>query len=492
MHQGFSECYADAEATRADLAWLEANGFFRLDWRSQGPIVAGDPPDHQSSTVHGGYPAMADARIFRRVFTLLRHILKEPFDAPAPTRQGPRGHRKGEHDLYSHLIERLSEIDGAYSRDQRSVMRKDLEELLNPYGFRSQPQGKGRPDSLRHGYSLGTALLSADQLLQVHALLKASLERLSDASQKPLLETLEERLRWAGLIGPQRPQRRYGNRVLAHRSFTAEVFGTLASRELSQRVEQAICDRRRLRLRHRLDPEPSREQLQRGDDGSFVGWPLQILFHNISWYLAFETHAVGYEDGLIRTLRLDRLELVQEDGNVRRTTEESHALALQRLERLLYVCGGLYFGHDINAQFALMPAAERTDRADASAVDVPRGEWMDRLRFSCTEETFLLIREEPHRYPPEHTRYSRPIQGHSTWPAMERDTLTPNASGDSHPYPVEILLPRWTIEADWDLHAWLFRYGAGLRIEEPDALRRHHRRMAREVEMMYDAVDAMD
>lgn len=497
VHEGFSECYADAGAIRADLAWLEANGFFRLDWQSQAPILPGDPPEKQSSTVNGGYPAMADARIFRRVFTLLRHIIQEPFDAPSPSLQGAKGHPKAEHDLYTHLIDRLSEIDGAYTQDQRAVMRKDLEELLNPYGFRTSPQGQGRPDSLRHGYSLGTALLSADQLLQVHALLKASLERLSDASQKPLLDALEERLRWAGLLGPQLSQRRFGSRAMANRSFTAEKSGTLASREQSQRLEQAIRDRRRLRLRHTLDPEPTREQRLRGDDGTFVVWPLQILFHNISWYLAFENHAVGSEHGLIRTLRLDRLELIGEDGNARRSTEADHDFALRRLERLLHVCGGLYFGHEIKAQLDLIPPAEQANAADTPTTELPGAEWFDRLRFSCTEATFRLIREEPHRYPPEHTRYSRPIQELSNDAATERNNkrdtkreiLRPNAASDSHPYPVEIRLPRWTIEADWDLRAWLFRYGAGIRIEKPDALRRDHRQMAREVEEMYARAD---
>jgi hypothetical protein len=29
-------------------------------------------------------------------------------------------------------------------------------------------------------------------------------------------------------------------------------------------------------------------------------WPLQLLFHNISWFLAFEVDAIGTGEGLIR------------------------------------------------------------------------------------------------------------------------------------------------------------------------------------------------
>jgi hypothetical protein len=82
VHGGNSDIDADAAAIRADLAWLEANGFFRLDWQGDQPIALGPEGPSAASGVNGGHPALADRQAFRRVFTLLRHILKEPFDAP--------------------------------------------------------------------------------------------------------------------------------------------------------------------------------------------------------------------------------------------------------------------------------------------------------------------------------------------------------------------------------------------------------------------------
>jgi len=70
-------------------------------------------------------------------------------------------------------------------------------------------------------------------------------------------------------------------------------------------------------------------------------WPLQVLFHNIAWYLAYEEWHPGREYGLIRIERLDRLHWIRDDGSFRRD-EESHHQALHRLERLLQVCGGIY------------------------------------------------------------------------------------------------------------------------------------------------------
>jgi hypothetical protein len=126
------------------------------------------------------------------------------------------------------------------------------------------------------------------------------------------------------------------------------------------------------------------------------------------------------------------------------------------LQRLQLVCGGLYFGDSIDDQLAVMaPATGRTAKP-------PWGV----LRFSCTPQVFQLIREEPHRFPPEHTAHT---------------SLPPNPAGDSHPHPVEIRLPSWTIERDWDLRNWLFRWGAGIRIEQPLDLRELQLQQAREV-----------
>ncbi|MCP9793548.1 AAA family ATPase [Vulcanococcus limneticus] len=486
IHGGNCECYADVDAIRSDLAWLAANGFSNLNWSDNQPLDLGPGGPVQGSSIHGGYPALGDGRIFRRVFTLLRHILQEPFDAPAPTASGSKGSRSGtEKDkLYRHLIEVLGDIEGGYAPGQEASLRKDLELLLTPYGFRPKPSS-GRPDNLRHGYALGTALLSADQLLEVYTMLKASVERLGDPSQQPVLDQLRERLLWAGVLHEGSVSRRFSKRALANRSFTEEKPGTLADPELVQRLERAIKDRRRVRLRHLPDPEPSEAEKLRGEDGSFRAWPLQLLFHNISWYLAFETYTPGRSQGLIRCLRLDRLVMLGEDGNVRRSSEDEHSTAMERLQRLLHVCGGLYFGNGVDDQLAVMPQARARARADGQA-EVAADPYAV-LRFSCTAAVFRLIREEPRRFPPEHTAHARPRPGDDLGPASPRDTLEPNPPGDSHPYPVEIRLPRWTVEQDWDLRNWLFRWGGGIRIELPLELRQQQLQQALEVVALYES-----
>jgi hypothetical protein len=64
--------------------------------------------------------------------------------------------------------------------------------------------------------------------------------------------------------------------------------------------------------------------------------------------------------------------------------------------------------------------------------------------------------------------------------------------GDSHPYPLEIDLPPWTLAADVDFRRWLFGFGAGVRIETPLALAEEHSDRGAAVAALYaDSLDAV-
>jgi hypothetical protein len=76
------------------------------------------------------------------------------------------------------------------------------------------------------------------------------------------------------------------------------------------------------------------------------------------------------------------------------------------------------------------------------------------------------------RYPIEHTRFSKPLPSDTWWHHPKPPhVLEPGPAGSSHPYPVELDLPPWTVAADIDLRSRLFAFGGGIRIEQPDALR---------------------
>lgn len=110
-------------------------------------------------------------------------------------------------------------------------------------------------------------------------------------------------------------------------------------------------------------------------------------------------------------------------------------------------------------------------RSPAPAHDIARrilGEDVSQIECYTERVKRMVSRVLPGGFfPPEHTTYSKPIAGLSTWEAGDRDILEPNSEGDSHPYRVQFLLPRWTIENDWELRSWLFGWADGVRIESP-------------------------
>jgi hypothetical protein len=128
---------------------------------------------------------------------------------------------------------------------------------------------------------------------------------------------------------------------------------------------------------------------------------------------------------------------------------------------LLHHSGGIYFGSDLEQQLAI-----------ASTSAQRRSQALVTLRFCCAPWAFAFIREGLQRYPIEHTRFSKPLPSDSWWHHPKAPHVLEFGAADaSHPYPVELDLPLWTVAADIDLRSWLFAFGGGIRIESPDALR---------------------
>ncbi len=451
------ECFGDAGAIRADLNWLEANGF-SFGGETLAPIRLAEVPAAAHTVgiqggVHGGYPPMGDGPVFQRVMTLLRHLLHNPFDRdPACTLT-----------LHEQLIAATAAIPGGYLPGETATLRKDLEKLLTPYSFRAAN------DNVRHGYALGTAVLSAPRLREIQALVQQAAGRLADPSAQPLLAELEQRLAWAGLDEPAPPLRLYARHGVVDSALVRRE--SLAAPRGAEAIERAIAQRRRLLLK-RFSSAGSHGGTTIGDgSGEWRVWPLQLIFHHVGWYLCVEEDVIGQEHGLIRCERLDRLALQgistrsgslragPSDG-LRRSPERQHA-ALQRLERLLHHSGGIFFGDDIKAQLAL---ASRSPGARAGVLQT--------LRFSATPWAFAFLREGMGRYPREQVRFSKPLPGDSWWHHPDAPhVLEPNAPTDSHPYPLELDLPSWTLAADIDLRTWLYGFGEGIRVETPSALR---------------------
>jgi hypothetical protein len=296
--------------------------------------------------------------------------------------------------------------------------------------------------------------------------------RLADPTAQDLLAELEQRLQWGGIaVDGSPPVRAFANRSIVSSALVRP--DSLAAERQAEALETAIVERRRVELERYV----SVGSFADSPSGAFRVWPLQLLFHNIGWYLVYEEDAIGTGVGLIRSERIDRLALRRSERGYRRS-DDDHAQALRRLELLLHHSGGIYFGHDLAAQLRLASPNARN-----------RAKQLVTLRFCCQGWCFAFIREGLQRYPIEHTRFSRPLSGEHWWHHPNAPhVLEPGSPSDTHPYPVELDLPPWTVERDIDLRNWLFGFGAGIRIESPVALREEHRQKLESALGVYRAV----
>ena len=403
---------------------------------------------------------MADAAVFVRVMTLLRHLLQTPFDRPP---EGP-----GALAMQRHLLERLAEIPGGHGSGELATLRKDIEKTLTPYGFRLHH------DNPRHGYCLGTALLSAPRLVEIHGVVQHAAQRLGDPTAQDLLSELEQRLAWGGIeVTATPPLRTYLDG--AHPGAETLQQGSLAEPREAERIETAIFEHRRVRL---LRQSTFGGGDNRGEE--IRAWPLQLVFSAGLWHLAWEDDAIGRPHGLLQSERLEQLVFLQAEPRGRRN-ESDHSTALARLQRLLHHCGGIELGDDLTAQEGLcQPSSEQRRRQ------------LQTLRLSCKSEAYAAIRQGQLPFSLDQIRLERPAKQAEPRSAAQGTTadwvhpelarvLTPNPSGDSHPHPVEIDLPPWILARGVALRRWLFSHGSALRIEAPEALRQEQQGQALEM-----------
>jgi predicted kinase len=463
-------CYGDPAAVALDLQWLEQQGFLvPLPPTGSTPAPVGAPPGPWQPVVPppwpserprplGGLSRLGDKEAFARVFTLLRHLLHHPFDTATATDSGSGV------GVCEHLARSLNALqqqatppidDGEWTWRQ---VHAALTDTLTPYGFRLAGS------SGRHGYALGTALLSLEQLVTAEALLRLQARHLGDGQATALSTTLAQRLGWIGVeLEADAPLRRW---LPAPPPVAAA--GSLA---LQEPLETAIRQRQRLLIQRRRG---GLEHAGVERSAPLAIWPLQLVFQGRGWWLLFEHDAIGQRAALLEALPLEELHVFRLETRLGRPLA-AHREALSRWEVLIRFGGSLHVGGELAAQLALCQAAD--------PLAVAAG-W-ERLQLRCSPAVMVAIRRELDRYPPQLIHLSRPLPGDS-WGRLEARADLPPAQDPRHPYRLEVALPPWVLADDPELRRWLFSYGAAIRLEAPRSLVQEQRRW------LQDALAAME
>lgn len=424
--------YADPLALQGDLHWLQENHFVNTT-EVTAPLqirpVELDPVPN-SPLERPCVAAYGDAERFAILLSTLRFLVHQPF---------LRSEEAGTVPVQQALLEQLQQ-DPSVPFLALDHLRRDIENVFKPYGFLER-----RP--MRQGYVVGSSILQPTELLQLFQILEPQAIKLEDPLALATYRKFQERLQLLKLeTCTTYPVRTILNQpIMTQGSVSATALANprnLAMLELViQQGEKIKLRKLRGQGRHQGDPE-----------GYLEVWPIQLGYYNIGWYLGYQCCG----DGRFVFDRLDRLEGLPLGGASRSKAERLQAL--KQLDRLQSCCYSLFLGNDAAAQQALLSPDPQI-----------RSQVLQTFEIWCSDAIFAFISEGTQRF----AKFSMsPPLGRSISADDRRKLFHLKPSGDPQfPHRLRAEVPYWVLESDYEFLAWLTRFGAKIKVHEPQSLR---------------------
>jgi len=440
--------YADRDAIAADLDCLESNGFLTTE-ETTAQIQGIQPSKSELTQLQrriAPWHRYSDLEPFQRLLKLIRYIAHHPFQTQAGADVVSTENKRS--GLQQRLFQKMYN-DRVLQDYGFATLRKDFEQVLKPYqilpGF-----------TMKRGYFFGTGIFSQQELETIYQLLNSQQVYLNDPVAVEMTKTFRERIESSRIldITENYPSRAIGNRGIVNTD-------TLTARALPNQLnilEDAIKygEKLELALRPGSARFPGQPELDR-----FEVYPLQVVFHNIAWYLGYERLG-GEQDGLLRFERLDRLTLERRTGECR-----EFKLQWQRLEQLkqLYTASaGIFLGNDVSRQKKYLSKKQRP------SVEMTVELWM-------SEQIFKFVSEGNQRFPKSQMQMTRPPQQATRQTDQSIFRLAGTKDPD-FPYRFRVTLPVWSMD-DVDLKRWVLGFAGQVKVIEPQVFRD---KIAKEVE----------
>ena len=155
---------------------------------------------------------------------------------------------------------------------------------------------------------------------------------------------------------------------------------------------------------------------------------------------------------------MDRISLRRIDTNQVRSDSESNK-RINDLNKLIEISGGIYFGNNIDEQIKILNSNEDQLKQNLST-----------LRFRAKSQIYKFLREGLQRYPSNQIRISKPDPNENWRPpenAINNFSLK-RLENDDFPFPIEIDIPFWTLDADIDFKRWILGFRDGIKVESPE------------------------
>jgi predicted DNA-binding transcriptional regulator YafY len=319
-----------------------------------------------------------------------------------------------------------------------NTIRKDIS-FLRTYGILGKQM-------YRWGYYLGTGVMDEQELTAALNALHSQAEYQKDTHIQELYNRLVRRLK--GLDSKEQlfyPVRAHLNRAIVETD-PVNIIASGSDRNLFDCldvVETAIVKGQKIRLRRKKNPWQDKVET------SFEVWPLQLLYHDIAWYLIHQT----CENGHFAVSRIDRLEdqctVTDPKGRSLDTQLRNLKLAHELLER----GWGLFLGK---------PEEQRQElRGQLELVEV-------RVRFF--PQVLGFIAESPLRH------------------SSQRIELYPPGSLSQKTQYVDYIvqLPPRSLK---EFSFWVYRFMGNAQVRSPNSLVEEHRQAAQQQADRYSNLD---
>ena len=453
--------YSNPIAIETDLAWLAANGILRAG----NPLVIkpdlawldtqeNSKPRNVSNEKHGisdraktdilrtqhqVWHSYSDVYPFKRLLKIIRYIARSPFQIEIISGKKSKFQRQTQAEFMPKL-QRKADLPG-YSI---SSIRRDIEKVLKPY--------KILPEfCMKRGYFVGTAIFSEGELKKLYKLLQSQQIHMNDPVAVEMLQIFQERIEASKLLELDRiyPTRAIGNHGIVNPDSLPQ---SALVRKLDD-LEKAIVKGRLLELS--IFPGSGRFAAENTEN--FTAYPLQIIFHNIAWYLGYEIKG-GKSDGLLRFERLDRLSLEKKSpAHPKRSNSQKEFL--DRLIRLYKASAGIYLGDSAEDQRKFLSG----DSKERKSVEVTVELWMN-------DSIFRFVSEGSQRFPRSQMKMSRRFEGEAGEADKDKSLFTLKQTPDPEfPNCFRVTLPYWSLK-DIDLKRWILGLGPQVKVVKPTVL----------------------
>jgi predicted kinase len=430
MNRLYGSIYADKAALERDLQWLEVNEILSSQLTSTTTELTLTFVDELNLVPH----PYSEIDAFTRLLKTIRFILYHPLLLDR------------ELGSLETLVEKM-QMQGIVYGDCRDSIRKDIEIILKPYQLLPD-----RP--MTKGYFAGTSIFSTYELETLFdKLILPNLNSIEDPIYLGVYQNLKDKIADSKIIDVSAKtylvrSMKLKNIVNANKIAESTFISAKALYKNLEALENAIATGQLLKLSTVIGSGSFPDEVAE----TFEAYPLQLVFHNIGWYLGLEYFG-GKQNGLLTFKRLDRLCLEEAYPQNQNHSRDRQLKSLQRLTKLYEASPSLFIGSSVEEQNKFLNPKER------SQVEMKVELWF-------SDRVFPFIAEGTQRFTYSNMKMSPPLRGTAYQETFKGLFSLKPSKDPKFPNKFQVTLPKWSLN-DVDLKRWILGFDGEVKVVEP-------------------------